>query len=63
MDRRKFIGKTAASAAAFTIIPRHVLGGNGFIAANDKIQLGYIGTGKQIYTLLTNIGKCKESSS
>ncbi|MGB5393629.1 MAG: Gfo/Idh/MocA family oxidoreductase [Lutimonas sp.] len=61
MDRRKFIGKTAASAAAFTIIPRHVLGGNGFIAANDKIQLGYIGTGKQIYTLLTNIGKCKET--
>ena len=61
MNRRNFIGKTAAGAAAVTIIPRHVLGGNGFIAANDRINLGYIGHGKQIYTLLKNIGGCKET--
>jgi predicted dehydrogenase len=61
MNRRNFIGKTAAGAAAVTIIPRHVLGGNGFIAASDRINLGYIGNGKQIYTLLKNIGACKET--
>ena len=48
MNRRNFIGKTAVGAAAVTVIPRHVLGGNGFVAANDRINLGYIGNGKQI---------------
>ncbi|QGY42666.1 gfo/Idh/MocA family oxidoreductase [Maribellus comscasis] len=61
MDRRNFIGKTAVGAAAITVIPRHVLGGKGFVAANDKINLGFIGTGKQIYTLLNGIGGCKET--
>lgn len=61
INRRNFIGKTAVTAAAVTIIPRHVLGGNGFVAANDRVNLGYIGNGKQIYTLLNNIGGCKET--
>jgi len=61
MNRRNFIGKTVASAAAITVIPRHVLGGKGFVAANDKINIGYIGHGKQIYHLLKSINKCKET--
>jgi hypothetical protein len=61
MNRRNFIGKTAVGAAAVTVIPRHVLGGNGFVAANDKINLGFIGTGKQVGTLLGGIGGCKET--
>lgn len=61
INRRNFIGKAAAGAAAVTIIPRHVMGGKGFVAANDRINLGYIGTGKQIYTLLNSIGECKET--
>jgi hypothetical protein len=61
MNRRKFIGNSAAAAAAITIIPRHVLGGTGFVAANDKINLGFVGVGKQVYTLLNGIGKCKET--
>ena len=61
MNRRNFIGKTAVGAAAVTVIPRHVLGGTGFVAANDRINLGYIGNGKQIYTLLNSIGACKET--
>jgi hypothetical protein len=46
----------AATAAAFTIVPRHVLGGPGVVAPSDKITLGYIGVGTQglreILTLL-----------
>ncbi|HKL33000.1 MAG TPA: Gfo/Idh/MocA family oxidoreductase, partial [Tangfeifania sp.] len=61
MNRRNFIGKAAAGAAAVTIIPRHVMGGKGFVAASDRINLGYIGTGKQIYTLLNSIGAVKET--
>lgn len=45
-NRRNFLG-TAAATAAFTIVPRHVLGGQGFVAPSDKITLGYIGTGTQ----------------
>ena len=45
-NRRKFIG-AAAGAAAFTIVPRHVLGGPNEVAPSDKITLAYIGTGTQ----------------
>jgi len=61
MDRRNFVKKTAATAAAVTVIPRHVMGGKGFIAPNGRINLGYIGTGKQSYSLLESIGQCKET--
>ncbi len=45
-DRRKFLG-TAAGAAAFTIVPRHVLGGPNAVPPSDKITLAYIGTGTE----------------
>jgi len=44
-DRRQFIAGAAAGAAAFTIVPRHVLGGPGETAANDKINIASIGVG------------------
>ena len=47
MNRRKFLETTAASAAAFTIVPRHVLGGPNHVAPSDKINLAYIGCGTQ----------------
>jgi hypothetical protein len=45
MNRRKFLSGAAASAAAFTIVPRHVLGGAGHIAPSEKITFGYAGCG------------------
>jgi Oxidoreductase family, NAD-binding Rossmann fold/Oxidoreductase family, C-terminal alpha/beta domain len=45
-NRRKFLG-TAAATAAFTIVPRHVLGGPNTVAPSDKITLAYIGVGTQ----------------
>src|SRR5659263_447614 len=47
VNRRNFVGILASSAAAFTILPRHVLGGNGFVAPSDKTTLAYIGVGTQ----------------
>lgn len=61
INRRKFIGNTATAALAFTVIPRHVLGGRGYVAASDRIGLGYIGVGKQSHGLLEDIGRCKET--
>ena len=46
LSRRKFI-KAGAAATAFTIVPRHVLGGPGFVAPSEKITVAYIGCGTQ----------------
>lgn len=53
MKRRDFINKTVASATVFSIVPSHVLGFTG-TAPNDKIQLGFIGAGKQGLGLMNN---------
>lgn len=45
--RREFIAKSAAAAAAFTIVPRHVLGGSRFVAPSDKVNVALIGAGGQ----------------
>jgi hypothetical protein len=47
MDRRKFISLAATTALGFSIVPRHVLGGKGFVPPSDKITLAYIGLGTQ----------------
>ena len=43
--RRSFLKKSAIGVAAFTIVPRYVLGGNGFIAPSDKLTKAVIGVG------------------
>src|SRR5258708_35831785 len=47
ISRRSFVSDVAAGAA-FTIVPRHVLG-RGFIAPSDKLNIACIGCG----------GKCR----
>ncbi|MFC6099208.1 Gfo/Idh/MocA family protein [Olivibacter domesticus] len=61
MKRKDFIKNTLIGAVGITILPRHVLGGQGFLAPSDKINLGYIGTGKQNSGLLGAIAKCPET--
>ena len=39
VSRRRFITIGGAAATAFTIVPRHVLGGAGFIPPSEKITL------------------------
>ncbi len=46
ISRRDFING-AATAAAFIIVPRHVLGGNGHTPASDKLNVALIGIGGQ----------------
>lgn len=43
------------------MIPGHVLGGSGHPAPSDRINLGYIGVGKQSLWLLQSIMKCPET--
>ncbi len=46
MKRRNFI-TTTATAAGLSIIPRNVLGGKGFTAPSDRVNLACVGTGTQ----------------
>ena len=62
MKRKEFIRNTLIGAAGITILPRHVLGGQGFLAPSDRINLGFIGTGKQSMYLLGAISQCKETT-
>jgi len=43
-NRRDFIKNTALAAAAFMIVPRHVLG-RGFVAPSDRLLIASIGVG------------------
>ncbi|PQA54886.1 Gfo/Idh/MocA family oxidoreductase [Siphonobacter curvatus] len=43
-SRRKFLKQTAAAVAAFSIVPRHVLG-KGYLAPSDQLTKGIIGLG------------------
>ena len=45
MNRRKFIASSSMAAAAFTIVPRHVIGGSGFKAPSDTLNIASIGAG------------------
>ncbi len=45
LSRRNFLGTASTAAAAFTIVPRHVLGGAGYQAPSDMINVAGIGVG------------------
>ncbi len=47
LSRRKLLTDAAAVGASFMIVPRHVLGGAGFVAPSDKVTLASIGLGRQ----------------
>ena len=44
IKRRSFL-KGAAAVAAFSIVPRHVLGGAGYIAPSEQLTKAVIGVG------------------
>ena len=48
-DRRQFLGTaaTAASAGAAALVPRHVLGGAGYVPPSEKIHVASVGVGTQ----------------
>ena len=45
LGRREFLARSAFAAAAFTIVPRRVLGGPGFTAPSDELTKAVIGVG------------------
>ena len=56
VNRRSFL-KGAAVFSSFMIVPRHVLGGIGYIAPSDQVTLGFIGAGRQAFSLKNSFSK------
>jgi len=54
ITRREFIG-TAAAATAFTIVPRHVLGGPGKTPPSEKLNIACIGVGGKGFDNVRNV--------
>jgi len=55
--RRDFIKASSAGAAGFMIIPRHVLGGKGFVPPSDTFNIVGIGAGGKGFSDLTECAK------
>src|SRR6201991_3600746 len=47
LSRRQLMLTGGVAATAFSIVPRHVLGGAGFVAPSEKITLACVGFGTQ----------------
>ena len=58
-SRRDFLKTSTLAATAFFIIPRHVLG-RGYLAPSDRINIGFIGCGKQSASLQGNFLKTNQ---
>jgi len=56
-SRRNFIKNTAIAAAGFMIVPRHVLGGKGFLAPSDRLYVAGVGVGGKGQSNINNIYK------
>src|SRR5438132_13971140 len=46
-SRRDFLKASVTAASVFSIVPRHVLGGRGFVPPSDKVNIALIGAGGQ----------------
>ena len=67
ISRGEFIKNTALTAAGFYIVPRHVLGGKGFVAPSDKLYIAAVGCGGEaendIHHYATAPKKCSDCIS
>ena len=59
ITRRKFIGVAAGTTAAFTIVPRYVLGGSGYIPPSKKLNVAGVGVGGMGAINIDNIAGIK----
>jgi predicted dehydrogenase len=51
-SRREFLAQAGALGLGAAIVPRHVLGGPGFVAPSDKINIAFIGVGCQGFRVM-----------
>ena len=52
LNRRNFVKKTLVTGAAFSVVPRYVLGGTGYTPPSEKVRMAVIGTGNRMNILI-----------
>jgi predicted dehydrogenase len=57
ISRRKFIRNASVAGAAFTILPRFVLGGKGYVPPSDTVYVAGVGVGGKGTSDLTGIAQ------
>jgi predicted dehydrogenase len=57
ISRRDFMGGAAVAAMAFTIVPRHVLGGSGHTPPSEKLNIAAVGAGGMGATNIKNLSE------
>lgn len=55
ISRRKFVHSAAAASVGFTIVPRSVIGGRGFVPPSDRLTIAYVGCGTQGLREMTDL--------
>jgi len=55
LPRREFLRGAAIAAAGLTIVPRHVLGGTGYAAPSDTVNIAGVGVGGMGRSNMTNL--------
>lgn len=60
-NRREFLKETALSAAGLMIVPRHVIGGKGFTAPSDMVNIAIIGAGGQSMYSIRELAKLNDA--
>lgn len=61
ISRRKFLRNTSIGAAGLYIVPRHVLGGVGYVAPSDKLYVAGVGVGNRPAHVLKKIGESENA--
>src|SRR5258708_24591605 len=57
VSRRKFLAQGTTTALGFSIVPRHVLGGAGYVPPSDKVNIAFIGVGAQGFRVMLHFLK------
>jgi len=61
LSRKRFLGQAAAATAGLMIVPRHVLGGAGYMAPSDKLNVAAVGIGGMGASDIRNISELGEN--
>lgn len=61
-NRRDFLKNSSLAAAGFMIVPRHVLGGKGFLAPSDRLNIAAIGVGGKGDSNLRGVAQGKQDN-
>lgn len=59
--RRQFIRRASAAAFAFSIVPRHVLGGPRFVPPSEKVNIALVGAGGMGRSNMQSLMQCADA--